>query len=76
MLRYAILVIGLFLFVVLMGFFPFLQSMVAIGDNLTPFTANVSHWEGYREINAMVPLIVIVFFIGMVGVAWWRARWG
>lgn len=74
MIRFYVLVIGLVAFILLMLGLPFIQQGVAIGENITPFTANTTHWEGFTEVVAITPWVLIVLLVAMIGYAFWHGR--
>ncbi len=74
MISWVILVIGFFMFIVLMLNLPALLAYGAIGSNLTGYTANTTYWVGFTETVNIVPVFLISLAIVIPVVAWWKAR--
>ena len=74
MLSWVILVIGAFMFVLVMLNMPTLQALQVVATDLSPYTANTTYWLGFTETMDMIPLIIIVLIILFTTAAWWKAR--
>lgn len=70
---WIVLIFGAAGFIFLMLNMPFIQEAAIIGENLTAYTANTTHWVGFTETMGFIPLSLIFFSIGIGIYGWWRA---
>ncbi len=74
MFSWKILVAGFFMFICLLLAMPSIQAAVAVGEDISSYTSNTSHWVGFTETVNFAPIALLFFAVVIPIAAWMKAR--